>query len=64
MDHRPATAFNGWVQLAASILFCVARVFGKVQGRFQTPMIGTLILASLCLFGIFLRAISPAVNNG
>jgi len=39
-------------------------VFAKVQGRFQTPMLGTLILAGLCLFGIFLRTVSPAVNNG
>jgi len=55
---------------ASRLTFSIARdkvfprVFSKVQGRFQTPMIGTLILASLCLFGIFLRAISPAVNNG
>jgi amino acid transporter len=40
------------------------RAFGKVQGQFQTPMLGTLILASLCLFGIFLRTVSPAINNG
>ena len=38
--------------------------FKKVQGSFQTPMIGTLILAGLCLFGIFLRAVSPAINTG
>jgi amino acid transporter len=40
------------------------RVFGKVEGRFQTPMLGTLILAGLCLFGIALRTVFPAVNNG
>jgi amino acid transporter len=38
-------------------------VFGKVQGDFQTPMLGTLILAGLCLIGIFLRAVSPTVNT-
>ncbi len=38
--------------------------FRKVQGSFQTPMIGTLILAGLCLFGIFLRTVSPAINTG
>ena len=39
-------------------------VFGKVQGRLQTPMLGSVILASLCLFGILLRTVSPAINNG
>ena len=39
-------------------------VFSKVQGKFQTPLLGTLILAGLCLFGIFLRAVSPTVNSG
>ena len=39
-------------------------VFGRVHGRFQTPMLGTLILAGLCLFGIFLRTASPTINNG
>jgi amino acid transporter len=38
--------------------------FKKVQGTFQTPMIGTLILAGLCLSGIFLRTASPAINTG
>ena len=39
-------------------------VFGKLQGRFQTPMIGTLILAGVCLFGILLRTVSAAINTG
>lgn len=39
-------------------------VFGKVQGTFQTPMLGTLILAGMCLFGIALRTVSPTINNG
>jgi len=39
-------------------------VFGKVQGTLETPMFGTLILASLCLFGLLLRTVSPAINNG
>jgi len=38
--------------------------FKRVQGSFQTPMIGTLILVGLCLFGIFLRTVSPAINTG
>jgi amino acid transporter len=40
------------------------QVFAKVQGRFQTPMLGTLILAGLSLFGILLRTVSPVINNG
>ena len=39
-------------------------VFGQLQGRFQTPMIGTLILAGVCLFGILLRTVSAAINTG
>ena len=39
-------------------------VFGKVDGRFQTPLIGTVVLAGLCLFGILLRTASPTINNG
>jgi len=40
------------------------KVFGRVQGTFQTPMLGTLILAGFCLFGILLRTASPVVNTG
>ncbi|MGO8904792.1 MAG: APC family permease [Solirubrobacteraceae bacterium] len=39
-------------------------VFARVHGRFQTPLIGTVVLAGLCLFGIFLRTVSPTINNG
>ncbi len=39
------------------------RVFGIIHGKFQTPMIGTLILASIALFGILLRAGSPTINS-
>jgi amino acid transporter len=39
-------------------------VFGKVQGSFQTPMVGTVILSALCFFGIFFRTVSPRINNG
>jgi len=55
---------------ASRLAFSMARdevflpVFGKVEGGVQTPMLGTVILASLCLFGIFLRTVSPVVNNG
>lgn len=38
--------------------------FRKVHGRFQTPLLGTLILAGLCLFGILLRTVSSAINTG
>jgi amino acid transporter len=40
------------------------RVFGTIPGTFQTPMFGTLILASLAVLGIMLRAASPTINNG
>ncbi|HXY44569.1 MAG TPA: APC family permease [Acidimicrobiales bacterium] len=55
---------------AARVTFSMARdgvyprVFGIIHGKFQTPMIGTLILAGLALFGIVLRVVSPAVNSG
>ena len=39
------------------------RVFGIIHGKFQTPMIGTLILAFVALLGILLRASSPTVNS-
>ena len=39
------------------------RVFGIVHGKFRTPVIGTLILASLALFGILLRGGSPTINT-
>lgn len=42
----------------------VPRAFGIIHGRFQTPMIGTLILASLALLGILLRVVSPTINSG
>jgi hypothetical protein len=48
----------------AVIIVSFVPVFGKVQGRFQTPMLGTLILAGVCLPGIFLRTVSPAINTG
>src|SRR5271165_798163 len=56
--------------LAARVTLSMARdgvfprVFGVIQGTFQTPMFGTLILASLAAFGIVLRAASPTINNG
>ncbi|MGO8870764.1 MAG: APC family permease [Acidimicrobiales bacterium] len=39
------------------------RAFGVIQGKFQTPMIGTHILAGLALFGILLRTSSPTINS-
>ena len=39
------------------------RVFGIIHGEFQTPLIGTLILASVALLGILLRASSETVNS-
>jgi len=39
------------------------RVFGIIHGRFQTPMIGTLILAFVAQLGILIRAGSPTVNS-
>lgn len=54
---------------AARVTFSMARdgvfprVFGIIHGRFQTPMIGTLILASVALAGILLRAGSPTINS-
>jgi len=39
------------------------RVFGVIHGEFQTPMIGTLILAFVAQLGILVRAGSPTVNS-
>jgi amino acid transporter len=39
------------------------RVFGVIHGEFQTPMIGTLILAFVAQLGILIRAGSPTVNS-
>jgi amino acid transporter len=39
------------------------QIFSKVDGKTQTPLLGTLILAGLCLFGLLLRAVSPTVNS-
>ena len=39
------------------------RVFGIIHGKFQTPIPGTLILASLALAGILVRAGSPTINS-
>ncbi len=38
-------------------------IFSKVERDTQTPLLGTLILAALCLFGLLLRAVSPTVNS-
>jgi len=39
------------------------RVFGAIHGKFQTPMLGTLILAFVALLGILCRAGSPGINS-
>ncbi|MGO9581553.1 MAG: APC family permease [Acidimicrobiales bacterium] len=39
------------------------RVFGIINGKFQTPMIGTLILAFVAQLGILLRAGSPTISS-
>ena len=39
------------------------RVFGIIHGKFQTPMIGTLILAFVAQLGILIRAGSPTINS-
>jgi amino acid transporter len=39
------------------------RVFGIIHGKFETPMIGTLILASAALLGILLRAGSSTIDS-
>lgn len=38
------------------------RVFAKIHGKYQTPLVGTLILAGFALFGIILRTAIPTVN--
>ncbi len=38
------------------------RVFSEIHGDYQTPLIGTLILAGFALFGIIVRTASPTVN--
>jgi amino acid transporter len=39
------------------------RIFASIQGKFRTPMIGTLILAFISLFGILLTTGSTSVNH-
>ncbi len=39
------------------------RVFGTIHGKFQTPMIGTLILACVAGSGILFRASSSTINS-
>lgn len=54
---------------AASITLSMARdgvfprVFGVIHGKFQTPMIGTLVLAIVAQLGILIRAGSPTINS-
>ena len=54
---------------AARITYSMARdkvfpkVFGSIQGKTQTPAVGTLILSFLCLFGILLTSRSTSGYN-
>jgi len=54
---------------AARITYSMARdrvfprVFGTIEGKRQTPAIGTLIIAFLCLFGILLVSQSKGAYN-
>jgi len=54
---------------AARITLSMARdrvfpkAFGTIQGKLQTPMVGTLILAFICMFGIVLVSNVSSVNN-
>lgn len=38
------------------------RVFAKIHGDYQTPLVGTLMLAGIALFGILVRTAIPTVN--
>jgi amino acid transporter len=38
------------------------RVFSIIHPRWQTPAIGTLILAAICIVGLLLTTVSPNVN--
>ncbi len=54
---------------AARITLSMARdrvwpkVFGTIQGKLQTPMVGTLILALVCMFGIVLVSNVSSINT-
>ena len=54
---------------AARITLSMARdkvfpsVFGTIQGKLKTPMVGTLILAFISLFGIVLASNVGSINN-
>ena len=39
------------------------RVFGTIQGKLQTPAVGTLILSFICMFGIVLVSNVSSVSN-
>ena len=39
------------------------KVFGTIQGKLQTPAVGTLILAFICMFGIVLVCNVSSINN-
>jgi amino acid transporter len=40
------------------------RLFSVIHGDYQTPLVGTLIIAGLALLGIIVRTASPTVNAG
>ena len=39
------------------------KLFGSIQGKFQTPALGTVVLAFISLFGILLTTGSSSVNH-
>ena len=39
------------------------RVFGTIQGKLQTPAVGTLILAFVCMFGIVMVSNVSSISN-
>ena len=38
-------------------------VFGTIQGKLKTPMVGTLILAFVAMLGIVMTTLSSSINN-